>query len=285
MRLFRSIAKTLVPMAFVGLALGTPSPAYAQTSEDHEVEQISVEEVGPFRPTTRPELSATEAEIVERTNAFRKQHDRDPLESDEQLKQTAQDFADYMAQNDRYGHSADGRTPSERARAHDYHYCLVAENIAYRFHTTGFKTEELARKAVEGWRESPGHRRNMLRPHVTETGVAVAQSEKTGVFYLVQLFGRPRSATIPFTVSNPTDAAVQYSLGDRSYELPPGFTRKHEMCAPAELQLDDGGNDSTAQTPSAGQRFVVTGGDDDLALEPQHDGPATANSRGEEQPQ
>ncbi len=35
-------------------------------------------------------------------------------------------------------------------------------------------------------------RKNMLAPEVTETGVAVARSGKTGRYYAVQMFGRPR---------------------------------------------------------------------------------------------
>jgi hypothetical protein len=56
----------------------------------------------------------------------------DHLQRNEQLEATAQDFADYMARTDRYGHSADGRQARERTKAHDYSFCLIAENIAYR---------------------------------------------------------------------------------------------------------------------------------------------------------
>lgn len=275
------VGKAIIPLVLIVLGLSAAaSTADAQTAEGHDVEQLSVEDVGPFHPTTKPELSTTEQEIIERTNAFRKRHDRDPVERNDDLQQTAQDFADYMARTDRYGHSADGRQPSQRARAHDYAYCLVAENIAYRFQTTGFKTEELAREAVTGWRESPGHRENMLRPDVTDTGVAVAQSEQTGVYYLVQLFGRPRSATISFSLTNRTDNVVQYALGDHSFELPPGFTRQHEMCVPAELQIEAGEQSPPPRTPTAGQHLIVTGDEGGLTL--REEGPTTSSSTDEE---
>ena len=86
---------------------------------------------------------------------------------------TAQAFADYMARTDRYGHTADGNQPSDRAKARGYDYCIVLENIAYAFNSEGFTGEKLAGQFVTGWQNSPGHRRNMLDPDVTETGVAV----------------------------------------------------------------------------------------------------------------
>jgi uncharacterized protein YkwD len=43
---------------------------------------------------------------------------------------------------------------------------------------------------VEGWKRSPGHRRNLLAREATQTGVAVARSDQ-GYYYAVQLFGRP----------------------------------------------------------------------------------------------
>lgn len=53
---------------------------------------------------------------------------------------------------------------------------------------------ELASRYFEGWKKSPGHRRNMLEASVTDTAVAVARSARTGRYYAVQLFGRTAAA-------------------------------------------------------------------------------------------
>jgi uncharacterized protein YkwD len=109
------------------------------------------------------------------------------------LARTVRDFVDFMARTDRYGHEADGKQPADRARGHGYDYCLVSENIAYQYNSAGFRTAALARDFVEGWKHSPQHRKNMLEPAATQTAVAVARSEKSGRYYAVQMFGRPKS--------------------------------------------------------------------------------------------
>lgn len=140
----------------------------------------------------RVDLPAVEKLVVDATNAFRGQEGLDSVRPDRALAKAAQDFADYMARTDRYGHTADGRNPADRARGQGYGYCLLAENIAYQYNSAGFRTAELARGFVEGWKHSPGHRKNMLEPAVTDTAVAVAHSEKSGRYYAVQMFGQPK---------------------------------------------------------------------------------------------
>jgi uncharacterized protein YkwD len=214
-----------------------PSPGLAQTSYRHNVERLTAAEVGPYRPEERPRLAEVEQQIVALTNQFRRENDLEPVSKNSTLKETASDFAAYMARTDKYGHTADGNQPHQRAKQHDYEYCIVSENIAYQFRTRGFETAQLAQRFFEGWKNSPPHRENMLDPHVTETGVAVAQSETTGVFYAVQMFGRPRSASIEFSIANPTDQAIRYRIAEQTFELPPRYTRTHTRCRPGEVQL------------------------------------------------
>lgn len=38
-------------------------------------------------------------------------------------------------------------------------YCIVSENIAHQYNSLGFTTEELAEQFVQGWKNSPGHRK------------------------------------------------------------------------------------------------------------------------------
>src|SRR5437870_4974 len=144
-------------------------------------------------PTVRPDLAGVEKQIVSETNAFRRQEGRGALKVNPELSKAAQYFAKFMAETDKYGHTADGHEPWDRAKKYGYDYCMVEENIAYQFSSEGFTTSRLAQGFVDGWKSSPGHRRNMLNPDVDETAVAVARSASSGKFYAVQMFGRPKS--------------------------------------------------------------------------------------------
>lgn len=128
--------------------------------------------------------------IVTQTNQFRAAHHLPPVTPAPELMKAAQDFAAFMAQTDRYGHEADGRSPGVRAQQHGYRWCMVAENIAYQYSSEGFRVDDLANRFVVNWENSPGHRRNMLEPQATDTGVGVVQSPTSSTYYAVQVFGR-----------------------------------------------------------------------------------------------
>jgi uncharacterized protein YkwD len=248
----------------------------AQTSGEREVETFSTKvetfstkDVGPFRPEHTPDVTKARRLLVEQTNAFRKSERRDVLDRNQRLDAAAQEFARHMAKTDRYGHTADGRSFHDRAERHGYEYCLISENIAYQFATEGFTTDKLAQQFVQGWIKSPGHRDNMLKEHATEIGVGIAGSDATGIYYAVQLFGRPRSAAITFVVENETSQSVQYAVGERHFTLPARFHREHQLCVPASLQLvsredadaaqeGDAPDGGAAIHPQQGVRYRVT---------------------------
>ena len=152
----------------------------------------------PAKPDQSANLSQVEKLIVAKTNEFRQEQGRAAVKTNPQLTETVREFAAFMARTDKYGHEADGKQPADRASEHKYDYCVIAENIAYEYSSEGFATADLAARLVEGWKKSPGHRKNMLDPDVTETGMAVAHREKSGKYYAVEMFGRPRSAAIEF---------------------------------------------------------------------------------------
>lgn len=259
--------------AFALFAL-IPAVGFAQTSENHVVEHLDASELGPYEPTKTPELDDAEKIIIDQTNAFRQEEGREPVAVDETLKKTAEAFAKYMAETDDYGHRADGKSPSQRASEKGYEFCIVSENIAYQFRTRGFETNKLAKNFFEGWKNSPGHRKNMLEPDVTQTGVAVAQSENTGVFYAVQMFGRPQSEKIAFRLINKTDAEFKYQIGDQEFSLPPLYARKHTLCRPSELQwLPKLNTEAEKQKPQEikpedGDEFQVETQEGTIDLEP-----------------
>jgi uncharacterized protein YkwD len=205
-----------------------------------------------------PDNPAVADRIVQQTNEFRSRNDLSPLSPNKPLAEAAQRFAEFMADSDRYGHQADGREPAERATAHGYAHCALAENIAFQFSSLGFGTDELAGRLMEGWEESPGHRKNMLLPHMTEIGVGIARSERTQRHYAVQKFGRPQSASTRFEMANRADAPVRYELAGKVFNLPPRVTRTHEGCFDGTLKvLGPDGPPSPEFSPRDGARYTV----------------------------
>lgn len=210
----------------------------------------------------RPDLDEAARRITAQSNGFRAASNRPELVANERLTAAAAAFAHYMARTDRYGHEADGRAPAERVTAAGYDYCVVLENIAFIQSSAGFSTAELARRLATGWEESPGHRRNLLDPDVTQIGVALAQSEKTRRFYAVQMFGRPKAAALSFSIANESAASVGYRLGDKAFHLSPGMTRTHEQCRIERLALPASAEPRGARIDgelSGGERFVIRG--------------------------
>jgi uncharacterized protein YkwD len=228
-----------------------------QEAEKHEVERIAVPDV-PDASGKRPDLAETAKKIVDQTNALRKKEGRKLVATAAKLTDTAKYFADHMARNDEYGHRADGNNPDDRVKRHEYQFCLIAENIAYAFDSSGFEVGLLADQFATGWEKSPPHRENMLDPDVTETGVAVARSEKTGHYYAVQLFARPKSQAIVFKVKNQSGETVTYAIGDKTFDLTPRMTRTHTQCRSAELKFTWPGEKTATAKPAGGEVLVVT---------------------------
>jgi hypothetical protein len=213
--------------------------------------------VGVPAAAKKPDLDEAERLIARRTNEFRAEQGLPRLGPNASLREAAQGFAEYMARTDRYGHTADGKQPSERAEARGYQYCSVAENISYQYSSESFATEELAQRFVEGWKDSSGHRRNMLSPEAIHMANAVAQSARSGRFYAVQMFGRPRAASMDFAVANRAKAQVRYRVGEESYALNPGQERIHTVCVPPQVSFVNalGG----PVKPQPGERLRVEG--------------------------
>lgn len=216
--------------------------------------------LGPAAAVAAPDLERVEATITRRTNEFRVEQKLGRLEPDAALDRAASEFAAYMARTDRYGHAADGNQPADRAQARGYGYCWVAENISYQFSSEDFGTDELARRFVEGWKNSPGHRRNMVDPHAVHMANAVARSPRSGRYYGVQMFGRPRAASIEFRVANVARDSVRYRLGDQEFSLRTHQERVHTVCAPPVVTfLDAGSKEGRTFRPSDGERLRVEG--------------------------
>src|SRR3982751_5173782 len=140
----------------------------------------------------RPNIETVESMVIAETNQFRAGENLSRLGSNAQLFEAAHAFAEHLANGGVFSHESGGTTPEVRVRRKGYESCVVAENLARHYSSAGFTTTDLAHKLVQGWKDSPGHRKNMLEPDALDTAVAVVHRTHDGVedFYAVQLLAR-----------------------------------------------------------------------------------------------
>lgn len=134
------------------------------------------------------DVDALRQEIVDRTNALRREHGVAALGTDPLLTKTAQVRAEEMAATSTYSHTRpDG---SDRSTVCDCPY--TAENthrISDR--TLTYKGQGLAEYAVDSWANSEGHRKNMLNGKLSDLGVGLARGVNASgedCWYCVQVF-------------------------------------------------------------------------------------------------
>lgn len=120
-----------------------------------------------------------EIEILDLTNEFRREHGLDPLAWHQGLGDVAKRHAGLVADGKaRFSHEG----AMERFAACGTKCTNVAENLA---RSDGFIRLDLPQAAVAGWRESEGHRRNLLGPF-DACGIGWAASD-TGTIFITQL--------------------------------------------------------------------------------------------------
>jgi hypothetical protein len=211
-----------------------------------------------------PDLPTVESVIVAETNAFRRENKLGEVTPNPVLAAAAKAYADYLARTEKFSHTADGRQPAERVRSAGYAFCSVAENLALNRDSRGFEATALARQAVEGWKNSPGHRQNMLTPHVTEIGVGVARGPKE-TYLSVQLFARPEALKYQFRIENLSEATLAVKIGGKPETVRPRVTVRLTQCLPTTVTVEAAKIDGTERRldtryePVDGDRLTVTG--------------------------
>lgn len=97
------------------------------------------------------------------------------------LEQAAQRHAYDMRDNDFFDHTgSDGTSIANRVSDTGYSWQTVGENIAWGYPNI--------QSVFEGWKDSPGHCRNMMNANFTQMGSAEVDK------YWVQAFARPRGS-------------------------------------------------------------------------------------------
>lgn len=189
-----------------------------------------------------PDLPQVEQHIVEMTNQVRQEQKLPALKINAMLAKAARAFAQNVAKSGKFSHTADGRTPAQRAESVGYKHCEIAENLAMDQDSGGFDTGALALQAIAGWMNSPPHRANILRASVSEIGVGVARAPgPKPKFISVELFGKPASRSFTFKIRNVANIAVSYSYGGKAYDLKPGRSVVHSSCSQEQLIISKPG--------------------------------------------
>lgn len=119
-------------------------------------------------------------DIVAKTNQFRKANGFSALQVNDYLNELAQKHSEAMAKGrTAFGHAGFDKRNAQ-ATATIKSLSSFAENVAYG--------AETATQVVDNWKNSAGHRKNMLGKNYKLIGVGIARS-KHGQLFFTQLFG------------------------------------------------------------------------------------------------
>ena len=140
----------------------------------------------PTVPTNDADVDAMKQDIIDRTNALRKENGVAVLRVNDKLMQAAQVRADEMAAHTVYSHTRPNGGKFNTVADCPY----MAENI-HRIADWTMSNQTLAERAATDWYASTVHHKNMVNPKLSEIGVGLARGvNDTGdpCWYCVQLF-------------------------------------------------------------------------------------------------
>lgn len=132
------------------------------------------------------DVANAKQDIIDRTNALRRENGVSALAVNDRLMQAAQVRADEMAAHTVYSHTRPNGGKFNTVTDCPY----MAENI-HRIADWVLSDQTLAERAVADWSASTTHNKNMVNPKLSEIGVGLARGvNDTGdpCWYCVQLF-------------------------------------------------------------------------------------------------
>ena len=140
----------------------------------------------PVEQPAQTDVAAAKQDIIDRTNALRRENGAAALRVNDKLMQAAQVRADEMAAHTVYSHTRPNGGKFNTVTDCPY----MAENI-HRIADWVLSDQTLAERAVADWSASTTHNKNMVNPKLSEIGVGLARGiNDTGdpCWYCVQLF-------------------------------------------------------------------------------------------------
>ncbi len=170
----------------------------------------TIQNKNPIDEKSGIDKSKLEKQVHELTNQYRIQNGLGALSWDDKLSNVARSHSEDMASRNYFAHETpEGKNPTDRGVSHGYTcqkvigmliYSGIAENIfqnnlydkvwtangiptSYEWNTQ----DEIASSTVDGWMDSPGHRKNILTETIDKEGIGVAIASDDKV-YITQNF-------------------------------------------------------------------------------------------------
>ncbi len=140
--------------------------------------------------TISKKLSLSALNVYTLVNNERKIHNLEPLEISESLTQSSLSKSGNMFDNQYFSHNdLQGRNFSYFVDNTSFDYIKISENLA-------MGDFDSAQDVVDAWMKSSGHRKNILDPVYTVTGITVESGYMFGkkTYIIVQHFGKSRLA-------------------------------------------------------------------------------------------
>ena len=133
-----------------------------------------------YQSMAQPDVTVDAAAAASMISGYRRNNGLGVVTLDDHLMRMAEEQARAMASKNRFEHDAGGPF-DQRVKRSGYDAKIAVENIGAGYHTLA--------EAFSGWRDSPGHRANMLNPVVTRMGIAAvyAPGSKYKVFWALIL--------------------------------------------------------------------------------------------------
>lgn len=158
-----------------------PAPQPAKPARPAQPVKPTKQATKPAAPKDTEAPSGAQAEVLALVNKERAAVGCPVLTLNAKLTKAAQDHSADMAANSNMSHTgSDGSDPGQRITRAGYQWRTYGENVAY-----GYSSAE---KVMEGWMNSPGHKRNILDCSYKEIGIGLAQPGQ----YWTQDFGAAR---------------------------------------------------------------------------------------------
>lgn len=129
------------------------------------------------------DCSTWQYEVLFLTNLERAKAGLPSLVWNQALAEVAEAHCADMSERGYFSHGTpEGITPFDRAKAAGIAFTAVAENIA-----AGQPDPE---SVMQGWMNSPGHRKNILDPELTELGVAFVRGGRYGIYWAQEFISK-----------------------------------------------------------------------------------------------
>jgi uncharacterized protein YkwD len=147
-------------------------------------------QIAPPQKLALSNVSLAPDEARRSINAYRATRGLKPLSLEKLLTRAARQHSQDLAKGDRISHrGSDGSDPWGRVKANGYKARLAAENV-------GAGQMSFA-EVLQGWKESPGHNRNLLLADATQMGIALVinPTSRYRTFWTLVL-GKPAKAKL-----------------------------------------------------------------------------------------